>query len=425
MRIARPVLVNVVLVVVIVAALVAAVIFLTHPPTSAGNAAATTQLTSTVQKGVVSATINASGSIAPVREVSSSFAVAGTIATVAVKPGDIVPAGAVLGTLDTSGLSSVLAAAKVKLANANSQLADARVSLASATTASVQTAQSGPSQGGSSGQNTVSSAQSQVTSAQSQVTTAQDAVGTATVNLAAATLTAPIAGLVVAVSGAPGDGTPAGSPAEVVTPSGTVSTPSQGGSSAPSGFVTIADTTRLTVTANIAEADIASVIDGQAATVAFPALSDASTPATVTAIAPTASSSNSVVSYATTIVLDSVPQHLRLGQSAEVTITTRTSGANALYVPTAAITTANGASTVKVVAQDGSTSSVTVTLGVVGDVGTEITSGLRAGETVVIGTVSATQNSTNTNSPFGPGTRGGFGGGAGFGGGNSGRLRAP
>jgi macrolide-specific efflux system membrane fusion protein len=419
MRVARPILANIVLVVVILAALVAGVIYLTHPFQSSASAAAI-QLTSTVQKGVVSATISASGSIAPVHEVSSSFAVAGTVATVAVKPGDVVPAGALLGTLDTSSFSAALASARTKLSNANSQLAYATASLASATTAAAQPPAPSPT---SSGQNSVASAQSQVASAASQVSTAQDAVDSATGNLAAATLTAPISGVVIAVSGAPGSRAQAGSPALAVSPSGTVST--QAGPSTPSGFVTIADTTILTVTANIAEADITSVALGQAATVAFPALSGASTPAKVTAIAPTATSSSSVVSYATTLTLDAVPKNLRLGQSAQVTITTRTSGTSVLYVPTAAITTTNGASTVKIVAHDGTTTSTTVALGVVGDVGTEITSGLTAGETVVIGTVSATQSSTtNTRSPFGPGTRGGFGGGGG-GGAGGGTPRTP
>ena len=86
------------------------------------------------------------------------------------------------------------------------------------------------------------------------------------------------------------------------------------------GFVTIADTTQMTMTASIAEADIADVAVGQLADVTFPALDDVATTATVTAIAPTATASNSVVTYATTITLDSIPEGLRLGQTASVTI---------------------------------------------------------------------------------------------------------
>jgi macrolide-specific efflux system membrane fusion protein len=194
--------------------------------------------------------------------------------------------------------------------------------------------------------------------------------------------------------------------------------------------VTIADTSKYTVTAAIAEADIADVKVGQAARIAFPAITGASSTATVTAIAPTATASNSVVTYATTITLTTPPANLRLGQTADVTITTQSSKANALYVPAAAITTANGVSTVKVVGSNGKTKSVTVKTGVVGDSGTEITSGLTAGETIVIGSVAASTGTgttgtsgTSGRSGFGTGgltggTTGGFGGGTGgFGGG--------
>ena len=140
----------------------------------------------------------------------------------------------------------------------------------------------------------------------------------------------------------------------------------------------------------------------------FPALDDATATATVTAIAPTATASNSVVTYATTITLDEIPEGLRLGQTAEVAITTVTSGDDALYVPTAAITTAtDGTSTVDVVDDEGATSTVTVTLGVVGDQGTEVLTGLELGQTVVLGEVVASETTDEETQ------QGGFGGGTG------------
>ena len=130
----------------------------------------------------------------------------------------------------------------------------------------------------------------------------------------------------------------------------------------------------------------------------------------MTAVAPTATASNSVVTYATTITLDSIPDGLRLGQTANVTITTKSSKADALYVPAAAITTANGTSTVKVI-KNTKTSTVTVTTGIVGDSGTEVKTGLTAGETVVLGTVAATTTSTTGTGTSGTsGTRSGTGG---------------
>ena len=382
MKVTRPFVVNTALAVAIIVTAGSGALLVAHP-FSPGAAAQSTQLTATVQRGTVSATINASGSIAPLREIASSFPVSGTIATVAVAPGSVVTVGQILGSLDTTPFTNALGSARSSLATATAQLA----------------------------------------SAEGGVTTAQEDVDTATANLADTTLTAPIAGVVVAVSGAVGDSTRAGSMAETVASSGTAAAAGSSGGgeasgSVPRGFVTIADTSHLTVTADIAEADVASVTVGLAATVVFPALSGQSATATVSSIAPIATTNNSVVSYPTTITLGTPTAGLRLGQTAEVVITTRTSGASSLHVPTAAITTANGISTAKVIAKDGTTSVATVTLGIAGDVGTVVVTGLNEGETVVIGTVSASTTGTPAQGRFG--NRRGFGGGGnGFGGGTA------
>jgi macrolide-specific efflux system membrane fusion protein len=412
----------------VVAAIVAAILVL-HPfGTSTASAATstsnTTQLTSTVQEGVVSSTITASGSVAPVSEVSSSFGTSGTIATVDVAVGSTVTAGQTLGTIDPTALTKAQASANTQLQSAEQQVSDAEAAAAAPATSSAGNGSGGGNSGGgnagggstASAASQATSAASQVISAKTQLATAQAAYDTATSALGEATLTAPIAGVVVAVNGSVGSSTQAGSTVEAVAPSGTA--PSS------SAFVTIANTSSLTVTASIAEADIASVSIGQVASVSFPALTDVTAPAKVSAIAPTSTSGGSTVAYATTITLDSVPTGLRLGQTAEVSITTKTSGKAEPYVPTAAITTANGVSTVKVVESDGTTKSTTVTLGVAGDVGTAILSGLAKGQTVVIGAVSATQSSSGTGatiqqSRFG-GATGGAGGTGGFGGGTGG-----
>ncbi len=88
---------------------------------------------------------------------------------------------------------------------------------------------------------------------------------------------------------------------------------------------------------------------------------------------------------------------MRLGQTASVAIVIVASAEDALYVPTAAITTASdGTSTVEVVdVETGETETVTVETGVVGDEGTEITSGLELGDTIVIGIATETTNGTN------------------------------
>ena len=375
MKISRPVLINVSLGVVIVAAIAGALAFVLPNTASASNDD-TTQLTSTVQQGVVSSSISASGQIAAVREVNANFTVSGTVATVDVALGATVTAGQQLGTLDTTDLKKALSSAQKQLTSAKADRTSAQNDVNSATNDQEK-----------------SNAESQLRQAQTSVDNAADTVADANADLAAATLTAPIAGLVVAV-GSVGDTAGA----------------SVGGES--TAFVTIADVTAMTMTADIAEADIADVTVGQTATVTFPALTDVEATATVTAIAPTATASNSVVTYATTITLDAIPEGLRLGQTAEVAITIEASADDALYVPSAAITTAtDGTSTVDVVEEDGTVTTTTVTLGIVGDQGTEITSGLTEGQTIVIGEISANEPAdTGTGTGTG-GLQGGFGGG--------------
>ena len=368
MKISKPVLINGGLAIVIVGALTGGALYLFGPAASGADATTGTQLTSTVQQGTVSQTVSASGSISPVREVSASFAVTGTIATVDVAVGQTVAAGQLLGTLATADLQAAVDEAYTSYVHAGQNLT---------------AAQAEPN-----------AQVSQINAAKDDKTRAYNAWQSAKADLASATLLSPIAGLVTAVSGTVG-GSSGGSGAAA---DGTTS-----------GFVTIADVTAYVVNANIAEADIADVTVGQAATVSFPAIADLTATATVSAVAPTASAENSIVSYATTITLAAVPEGVRLGQTAEVAIVIVSSAEDALFVPSAAITTASdGTSTVDVVdPATQKTTTVTVVTGVVGDEGTEITSGLSLGDTIVLGIATPTDNSGNGQTGSG-GPRGGF-----------------
>ncbi|GAA2077404.1 HlyD family efflux transporter periplasmic adaptor subunit [Pseudolysinimonas kribbensis] len=408
----RRALVNGILVGVIVLALAGGGLWLWHPWSASAAGASATRLTATVQRGSVSQTVTASGSIAPTREVAASFQVSGTVSAVDVSVGQVVTAGQTLATIDASDLETAQSEGWTQYVHAEQNL-----------TAAEQQATSGSGQGGG-------NATASINAAKGAVTKASDAYQQAKAQVALATLTAPIGGLVIAVNGEVG-GSSGGSSASSGSGTSGGSGASGGGSgsnsssSSGSGFVTIADTSAYVVTANIAEADIADVAVGQAASITFPALTGITATAKVTAISPTATASNSVVTYATTITLDKLPAKVRLGQTAEVAITIASSKDDALFVPAAAITTANGTSTVEVVDQKtGTTSTVDVITGVVGDQGTEITHGLTAGQTVVIGTL--TPSTTGTGGTTGitgrTGTRGGFGGGTGGFGGNGGAF---
>jgi macrolide-specific efflux system membrane fusion protein len=393
MKISRPVLVNSTLGVVTAGAIAASLLILL--PAQASTSTDATRLTSTVQQGVVSSTITASGSVAAVREVAADFAVTGTIASIDVGLGTTVTAGQQLGTLVTTELDDAVSDAATALARAKADLAAAKTAV---TTASAEAA-SADAQSASQATQSLTSAKSQVTDASDKVDDANGVLADAQTARAATTLTSPIAGLVVAVSGTVGSSSGSGGSSSAAAASDSAATATT------SGFVTIADVSAMTITAAIAEADIAQVATGQTAAVTFPALTDVTTTATVSSIAPTGTSSNSVVTYSTTLTLDSIPAGLRLGQTADATITTTSSADDALYVPTAAITTAtDGTSTVDLVGTDDEVTTTTVELGVVGDAGTEIVSGVAAGDTVVLGEV-AVASDTETGS-----TEGGFGG---------------
>jgi len=124
-----------------------------------------------------------------------------------------------------------------------------------------------------------------------------------------------------------------------------------------------------------------------------------------------------VATYAVTVTLTSPPATVLAGMSATVTVTTA-SVDNALRVPATALEGSSSTGyAVLVVNADGSTSTVTVQVGLVTTSMAQITSGLSAGETVVTGTVSSRTGSTTTGGTSNLGGINSLTGGGGFNGG--------
>jgi macrolide-specific efflux system membrane fusion protein len=189
----------------------------------------------------------------------------------------------------------------------------------------------------------------------------------------------------------------------------------QSSSSNTSGFVQLADLTKLQVSGSFAEADATKLRTGQTAAVVWSALSGARAAGKVATIAPTATTTNNVNSYAVVVSLDSAPTGVRLGQSTTVTVTVAEAD-NVLRVPTTAVRTAGGQRTVTVQV-NGKHETRAVEVGIQGNQWVEITAGLDEGENVVITT---TTNSGTTTNNFPGGNFGGGGaipGGGNFGGG--------
>ncbi|MDR3107362.1 MAG: efflux RND transporter periplasmic adaptor subunit [Bifidobacteriaceae bacterium] len=193
-------------------------------------------------------------------------------------------------------------------------------------------------------------------------------------------------------------------------------------SGAATTILTVVSSGQLTVAGAFAEADAADLAAGQSATITFPALTGVTAQGEVSAISPTASSSNSVVTYTATITLTDVPESVRLGQTATVLVTTA-EATDVLYLPANAVTVDaldTTAGTVTVVGSDGTGTVQSVGVGLQGDSTIEITSGLTEGQSVLVSTDTATGASGTTTEQggfgggFGPmGGTGGFGGGFG------------
>jgi len=275
------------------------------------------------------------------------------VTEVKIAPGDHVTAGQVLATANTADLESQIADAKRAASAAALQLKQAKTDHAAAS-------------------GTAAKRQTQIA-----LYSAQTAAAKAKQDLAALvalrgheTLAAPVAGTItdVAISR---------------------------GSDAPSGTAITMISGELRVSTEVVESDIAAIKVDQQASVTVSAL-DASLQGKVVSIDPvgSASGSNSVVSFAVTVSLDSPPAGLRPGMSADISIVAA-SATNVLAIPSRALSGSAGAYTVRVVAADGTVSVRDVEVGLVTSSLAEIKSGLQAGERVVTGT-SSSQNATTT-----------------------------
>jgi macrolide-specific efflux system membrane fusion protein len=189
-----------------------------------------------------------------------------------------------------------------------------------------------------------------------------------------------------------------------VTPAADIAGHTATVTSGDTGFIVLTGITNLQVQASFSEDDTASLKVGQGATVTLNALPDTPVNATVASISSTGTSSSGVVSYTVYLNLVNSPSTLKVGQSGSVSVILK-EATNALYVPSTAVTTAGGVSSVTVV--NGSTKTrTTVTLGVIGDTTTQIESGLTQGQTVALSTTTATSGTGFPTGGF-PANRGG------------------
>jgi HlyD family secretion protein len=228
----------------------------------------------------------------------------------------------------------------------------------------------------------------QIAADQAAIDAEQAQVTVAKQNLAAATLTSPATGKVAAVGLTAGD--------------------SSSGQS-----ITIVGTGVQGVDVQVPLAQIDQVKAGQPVSVSVDG-HKAALRGTIDSIGVVGSTSGSTTTFPVTIELAAGSPRLYDGTGAAAVITTARA-TNVITVPNSAIHTgANGSHTVTVV-EGGAASSVPVTVGIAGDDITQITSGLKAGQQVVIADLGQPlpESTTSTATTFRPGL---FGGAGGFGG---------
>jgi multidrug efflux pump subunit AcrA (membrane-fusion protein) len=251
--------------------------------------------------------------------------------------------------------------------------------------------------GGSSGASSVATPQ-QLASDQAALDVANAEVASAQQDLSDANLLSPIAGTVASVA---------------ITPGAAVSAGSNVGPSADASIVILGPGS-FVVTANIAVANIANVLVGQKATISPDATTKTVT-GTVTSIGLIASTSSSTSYPVTLAMADANGLQLSSGADADVNIITK-AATDVATIPSSAVQTV-GANHFVTEYRNGTTSRVRITLGTVGDILTQVTSGVKPGATVVLAdlnqAIPASSATTTGRRTFGAG--GGLPGGAGGG----------
>jgi macrolide-specific efflux system membrane fusion protein len=382
----------------------------------------------TVEKGTLVVSLSESGQVSSANNTGVNTQMGGVVKTVYVKNGDIVRQGDKIADLELDQSSQ----AKQQTALANYQQAQTNLSNAKAQLYTLQSQMFAANQTFINGKGTASpvtddpnyveqnadwlAAEAQYKNQQAVISQAQTSLSSAWLSYqqSSSTIVAPISGTVTGLSVQQGSVIAASSNSSSSSSSSTSSTSSNSSSSS-TKIASIKTEGNPLVTLNLSEVDVPKVKVGQKATLTFDALPNKTFTGHVFSVDTTGSVSSGVTTYPAIIQLDDTNDGILPNMSATANIITATKD-NVLLIPSAAVHTTNGTSTVSVL-QNGQPTAVEVTIGDASDSQTEIVSGLSEGQTIITNIVS-TQSSSSTTSPFSS-TRG-FGGG--FGGGNAVRI---
>ena len=157
------------------------------------------------------------------------------------------------------------------------------------------------------------------------------------------------------------------------------------GAARPGGtqFMVLDDVNTFQLVVPFEESDATKVAPNQKVNVTFDAIPDLARAGTVVSVAPSGSNISSVINYYVTVVLTELDPRLKNGQTAQARVVTNEVD-DVLTVPNAAVRKRGDQSTVTIIDAAGNQQQVRFQPGLVGDDRTQVISGLREGQQVIL-----------------------------------------
>lgn len=305
-------------------AIVATLVINAQPQSASGP------VTDMVTEGTFTTTVEAKGQLKPISSSVVSPSVDGTVDSINVQAGQSVNEGDMLMTIKNDELDRNVAEAQRAVAAAQEDLANAQKAAAAAQ-ATPTTDVEGAS--AAAGVSDASADTNAVSAAQRSLASAQANLDQANAKAASRKVTAPSSGSIVELNAKVG---------------ATVTGGMIMGESDTSGgkqCMQIADLSKMKVTVQVGEKDIAKIAVGQSANVTYPAFPDIVSQGTVTAIASVANSDaangGGSVTFNVDILIEAPDARLKPGMTAEVSVVTEQLD-DVVMVPTMALMTEDG-----------------------------------------------------------------------------------
>lgn len=285
-------------------------------------------VTDMVTEGTFTTTVEAKGQLKPISASVVSPSVDGTVEKINVQAGQSVNEGDVLMTIKNDALDSAVSEAQRAVAAAQEDLNNAKVALAAAQAAPTTDSD------GSTGPSDANANANAVSTAQRNLASAQATLDQASAKAAERTVKAPSSGNIVELNAKVG----------ATVTGGTIM--GEGDTSGGKQCMQIADLSKMKVTVQVGEKDIAKIAVGQSANVTYPAFPDIVSQGTVTAIASVANSdsgsgSGGSVTFNVDILIEAPDSRLKPGMTAEVSVVTEKLD-DVVMVPTMALMTEDG-----------------------------------------------------------------------------------